>query len=158
MIPQFEAGLYELARLFLLPALVLIVVCLTYAAFALGAFALEAWQRRIGRYASPLMAYQRRVGAASEDLELWIMKSLEAPRVVSRSAPLLGLIATMAPMGPALLALSRNDARAIGDNLVLAFSGVILALVAASVAHLVLTIRRRWLLEELRAFERGDVA
>lgn len=156
MSSQFETGLYDLARLFLVPALLLILASLAYAAFALGAFALEAWQRRTGAYRSRLAAHQKRTGATSEDLELWILRELEAPRIVSRSAPLLGLIATMIPMGPALLALSRNDARAIGDNLVLAFSGVILALVAASAAHLVLTVRRRWLLLELRAFERGE--
>jgi biopolymer transport protein ExbB/TolQ len=35
-----------------------------------------------------------------------------------------------------------------------AFSSVILALVAASLTYLVLTVRRRWLLQELRMFER----
>ena len=37
--------------------------------------------------------------------------------------------------------------------MVVAFSSVILALVAASLTYLVLTVRRRWLLQELRMFE-----
>jgi biopolymer transport protein ExbB/TolQ len=61
----------------------------------------------------------------------------------------------MIPMGPALLALGEGDGGAIGKNLVVAFSGVVLALIAASITHFVLTIRRRWLLEDLRALERG---
>lgn len=61
----------------------------------------------------------------------------------------------MIPMGPALLALSRGDAASVGENLVVALSAVILALVAASVTFLVLTVRRRWLLDELRALERA---
>jgi len=95
---------------------------------------------------------------SSDDLELAIMKRLEWLRIVSRTAPMLGLVATMIPMGPALLALSRGDAGSVGENLVVAFSAVILALVAASITFFILTIRRRWLLEELRAAERSREA
>jgi biopolymer transport protein ExbB/TolQ len=83
------------------------------------------------------------------------MKRLEWLRIVSRTAPMLGLVATMIPMGPALLGLSRGDAKSVGENLAVAFSAVILALVAASITFFVLTIRRRWLLEELRTVERA---
>ncbi len=61
-------------------------------------------------------------------------------------------------MGPALLALTRNDAQGTGENLVVAFSAVILALVAASITFFILTVRRRWLLQELRAVERAREA
>jgi hypothetical protein len=150
-----EAALFEVARLFLLPVLLLILLALGYALAALGGFAVEAWQRRTGRYRSPLLAHQRRTGCGSDDLELWIMRRLEWLRITARSAPMLGLVATMIPMGPALLALTRNDAAGVGENLVVAFSAVILALVSASIAFVVLTIRRRWLLQELRAAERA---
>lgn len=149
-----ESALYELTRIFLIPVLLLILVALVYALFVLGGFAMEAWQRRTGRYRSALAAYQRVHGGTSDDLELWIMQRLEWLRVTSRSAPMLGLVATMIPMGPALLALTESDAKGIGDNLVVAFSAVILALVASSIAFFVLTVRRRWLLQELRAIER----
>jgi biopolymer transport protein ExbB/TolQ len=152
---SLESSLYELSHLFLAPVLALILASLAYAFFALGAFAWEAWQRQRGRYRSRLAAHQASTGAVSDDLELWILKRLEALRIVSRTAPMLGLVATMIPMGPALLALTQSDAQAVGENLVVAFSAVILALIAASIAFLVLTVRRRWLLEELRGIERG---
>lgn len=150
-----ETSLYELTRLFLLPVLLLILAALAYAFVALGGFAMEAWQRRRGRYRSRLAAWQALHGGNSDDLELWIMQRLEWLRITSRSAPMLGLVATMIPMGPALLALTRNDAQGIGENLVVAFSAVILALVAASITFFILTARRRWLLQELRAVERA---
>lgn len=81
------------------------------------------------------------------------MRRLEWLRITSRSAPMLGLVATMIPMGPALLALTRSDAQGVGDNLVVAFSAVILALISASITFFILTIRRRWLLQELRDIE-----
>ncbi|MCG6539735.1 MotA/TolQ/ExbB proton channel family protein [Pseudomonas sp. KSR10] len=149
-----ETSLYELTRIFLVPVLLLILAALVYAFLALGSFAMEAWQRRSGRYRSALAAHQRSCGGTSDDLELWIMQRLEWLRVISRSTPMLGLVATMIPMGPALLALTESDAKGIGENLVVAFSAVILALVASSIAFFVLTVRRRWLLQELRAIER----
>lgn len=150
-----ETLLYDVSHLFLVPVLLLILLSLVYAFVVLGAFAMEAWQRGRGRHRSALAAWQARSGADSEDMELWIMKRLEGLRIVSRTAPMLGLVATMIPMGPALLALTRSDAATVGENLVVAFSAVILALVAASVSFLVLTVRRRWLLQELREVERN---
>lgn len=150
----FEFGLFEIAKLFLAPVLVLIVLALAYAFVVLGAFATEAWQRWRGTYRSRLAVYQAEHSFGSDDLELWILKRLEWLRIVSRTAPMLGLVATMIPMGPALLALAGNDAKGIGENLVVAFSAVILALVSASITFFVLTVRRRWLLQELRDIER----
>lgn len=150
-----ETSLYDLAHLFLLPVLLLILAALAYAFVSLGAFLLEVLQRWRGSYRSRLAAHHARVGGSSDDLELWILKRLEWLRITSRTAPMLGLVATMIPMGPALLALTRNDAQGVGENLVVAFSAVILALIAASITFLILTVRRRWALQELRDIERA---
>lgn len=155
---SLETWLYGLSHLFLVPVMVLILLALLYACVALGGFLLEMLQRRHGTYRSALAAWQAAHGGDSADMELWIMKRLEWLRIVSRSAPMLGLVATMIPMGPALLALTRSDAQGVGENMVVAFSAVILALIAASLTFLMLTVRRRWLLTELRAIERVEQA
>ncbi len=142
--PALESTLYDASRLFLMPVMVLILLALVFAIVSLGRFAFEGAARAAGRAGRPLAAYRARTGCANDDLELLIMRRL---------APMLGLVATMIPMGPALLALGSNDGAAVGKNLVVAFSSVILALVAASISFFVYTIRRRWLLEELRAIE-----
>lgn len=152
----FESALYELAHLFLIPVLVLILAALAYAFVCLGGFLVEAWQRRSPGYHSVLAAHHTATDASPAELELWIMRRLEWLRITARSTPMLGLVATMIPMGPALLALTRNDAAGVGENLVVAFSSVILALVSASIAFLVLTVRRRWLLQELVAIEQAQ--
>ncbi|WP_258868260.1 MotA/TolQ/ExbB proton channel family protein [Alkalilimnicola ehrlichii] len=115
---------------------------------------LESFARARGKHRSELAAYYRRHGGSSDDLELWILRRLEALRITTRSAPMLGLVATMIPMGPALLALSTNQTDGVGENLVIAFAAVILALLSASIAFAVLIVRRRWLLTELRQIER----
>ena len=43
-----EITMYELGRLFLMPVLILILLLFAYAFYALGAFAVAAWQRRRG--------------------------------------------------------------------------------------------------------------
>lgn len=149
-----EKTLYDLSHVFLVPVLLLILAALAYAFIALGGFLWDALKRRRGRYSSELLDWHAQHGGGTDDAELWILKKLELLRIVSRTAPMLGLVATMIPMGPALLALTRSDAQSVGENMVVAFSSVILALVSASLTFLVMTVRRRWLLEELRQLER----
>ncbi|WP_341644418.1 MotA/TolQ/ExbB proton channel family protein [Thauera sp. SDU_THAU2] len=154
-----ETLLYDVSRLFLAPVMLLIGIALAYALVMLGAFAVEAWQRNSNTHPKALFIHARQgttgqTPMASDDLELWIMKRLEWLRIVSRTAPMLGLIATMIPMGPALLALGSGNAAEVGRNMVAAFSAVILALLAASICFFILGIRRRWLLQDLRELER----
>ncbi|WP_353149666.1 MotA/TolQ/ExbB proton channel family protein [Pollutimonas bauzanensis] len=166
---EIETLLYAVSRIFLAPVMLLIAAALAYALVVLGMFAVEAWQRRRGVYRSMLFTVAQQMPQSksgrsynlvimpSDDLELWIMKQLEWLRIVSRTAPMLGLIATMIPMGPALLALGENDGAAVGKNMVAAFSSVILALLAASICFFILTVRRRWLLLDLRRLERQNL-
>ncbi|MFC7049990.1 MotA/TolQ/ExbB proton channel family protein [Emcibacter nanhaiensis] len=151
---SIDAFLYNISSVFLIPSLTLILLALVYALYALGSLISEALLRRKGAFRSGLSGYAREAGINSDDLELWIMKRLELLRLTSRVSPLLGLVATLIPMGPALLALTENDASTVGENMVVAFAGVTLALIAASLTFAVLNIRRRWLLEELRLIER----
>jgi len=157
---SIENLLYDVSRLFLAPVMLLIAAALAYALAMLGASTIEAWQRRRGIHPRELLVHAQSNGSemAGDDLELWILQRLEWLRIVSRTAPMLGLIATMIPMGPALLALGGGNAAEVGRNMVAAFSAVILALLAASICFFILTIRRRWLLQDLRELERGRQA
>lgn len=149
-----ELSMYQISQLFLIPTLVLIAALFLYAFWVLGEFALLAFYRRRGKGRLLVSHFCRESTLSADALDVIAHKQLENPRIASRVTPMLGLVATMIPMGPALLALTESDAKGIGDNLVVAFSAVILALVASSIAFFVLTVRRRWLLQELRAIER----
>ncbi len=155
---SFEHWLYQLSHLFFIPVMFLILLALVYSFMALGALLAEAWQKKRNKYQSVLLAHYKKNGGKPDDLELWIMRRLEWLRITSRNTPMLGLIATMIPMGPALLALTRQDTQGVGENMVVAFSAVIIALIGSSLSYLVLTIRRRWLLEELRQVEQAQEA
>lgn len=145
-----EIVLYEIARLFMAPVLIVLLCMFTYAFFALGVF---AWDTvRPGARQGALASYLRQnPGATLADIELQILRILEPLRLTSRTAPMLGLVATMIPMGPALVAVTSGNARGVSQNLVVAFSAVIIALLSASITFVVLSVRRRWLLTEFEA-------
>ena len=60
-----------------------------------------------------------------------------------------GLVATMIPMRPALKSLADGNLASVSHNLTVAFSAVILALVAASITFYIVSVQRRWLAEEM---------
>jgi biopolymer transport protein ExbB/TolQ len=152
---EFESVLYDLTRFFLFPVMSLILISLAYSLLALGSFIMEFWQRKRKTYASELASFSHTlIEFNSDDLELWILKRLEKLRIVTRTSPMLGLVATMISIGPALLALGEGQVSEVSSNMVVAFSAVILSLVAASITFAILTIKRRFLLEELRDLER----
>jgi biopolymer transport protein ExbB/TolQ len=166
-----EEAMYQLSDLFLAPVLILLVVLFAYSLFALGAFAVESLQRRSHRSAFraalrdgadtlpqeaekayPLMALlSKRPEASRDELDVTAFELLEGVRTVSRIAPMLGLIATMVPMGPALKALANGNVQGISENLVIAFSAVIFGLVIASITFWIASVRKRWLASELVA-------
>lgn len=152
-----ETFLYETSKFFLTPVLVILCGMFIYALFALGALLIDMVVRRVaGKARMPLVQYQQRNPLANaEAVELQLLKLLEPLRIVSRVAPMLGLVATMIPMGPALVSVASGNAQGIAQNLVVAFSAVIVALMAAAITYLVLSVRRRWLLAELNDLING---
>lgn len=144
-----ETLMYDVAQLFLLPTLALIALTFAYAFWALGEFISLVWQRRRGGGRPLLAAWHARPELDDDTLDLLAHTLLERPRLASRVAPMLGLVATMIPMGPALKSLSDGQLGQVSQSLMVAFSAVILALIAASITYGVAQVRRRWLAEEL---------
>ncbi|WP_310449630.1 MotA/TolQ/ExbB proton channel family protein [Sulfuritalea sp.] len=149
-----ELVMYQIGQLFLLPVLLLVAAMFAYALYALGGFVVQMLQRRRrtpGQFGGlPLLAYvQARPAATLDELDLHAHKLLEPARLASRIAPMLGLVGTMIPMGPALKSLSDGNLAQVSGNLTVAFSVVILALIAASITYWISNVRRRWLAEEL---------
>lgn len=148
-----ETTMYQMGQIFLFPTLALIALLFLYSCYSLGAFTVQAWQRRSG-HGRPLVAWwQSNSRAGADELDVRAHKLLEAARIATRIAPMMGLVATMIPMGPAMKSLSDGNLAAVSENLMVAFSAVILALISASATFLVVNIRRRWLAEEILEIE-----
>jgi biopolymer transport protein ExbB/TolQ len=148
-----ELSMYQLSQLFLFPTLLLIAALFLYAFWVLGEFALLAFYRRRGKGRLLVSHFCRESTLSADALDVIAHKQLENPRIASRVTPMLGLVATMIPMGPALKSLSDGNLAQVSENLTIAFSAVILALIAASITYWVVNVRRRWLAEELLEIE-----
>ena len=64
--------------------------------------------------------------------------------LLARLAPMLGLLGTLIPLGPGIIALGQGDTYTLSTSLLTAFDTAIAGLVAAALAIVVSAIRRRW--------------
>ena len=129
----FENVLYDITRVFLAPVLVILSAMFVYALYSLGVFLVELF--RPASRGMALTNYRlQHEDATISHLELRLLQLLEPLRLISRTAPMLGLVATMIPMGPALVAVASGNSRGVAENLVVAFSAVIIALLSAAIS------------------------
>ncbi|KZC15600.1 biopolymer transporter ExbD [Rhodanobacter sp. FW510-R12] len=162
MSQMLELLMYQVGQIFLPLTLLVIVLLFAYSLYALGSFAVMRWQRRRPAAAVPGFALlewaAKHPHASEDDREVAAHRLLEMLRITTRTTPMLGLVATMIPMGPALKALSGGDLASVSDNLAIAFSAVILALITAAITFWIVSVRRRWLAEELVWLQTNPIA
>ncbi|MEA3255176.1 MAG: MotA/TolQ/ExbB proton channel family protein [Candidatus Altiarchaeota archaeon] len=83
-----------------------------------------------------------------QEYETGIMKKLEKTRLLIRIGPVLGLMGTLIPLGPALLGLGTGKIEQLANNLVIAFTSTVVGLLIGSVSMVVTAIRQRWHIED----------
>lgn len=160
-----ETLMAKVSTLLMTPVLLVIVLLLAYALFAVGRFMSQYMVRKKNalhytRQINDLQGqwlrgypihnyYVANPNASEDELEIVALKQLENLRVVTRIAPMLGLIATMIPMGPALQALADGNIQSISENLIIAFAAVIWGLVISSITFWPASVKKRWCANEL---------
>lgn len=85
-----------------------------------------------------------RILKAIADAELEASRALEMTRLLIRMGPILGLMTTLIPISPALVALARGDVNVLADKLVVAFSTTVVGLLIGALGYLVTTVRDRY--------------
>ncbi|MEM3928060.1 MAG: MotA/TolQ/ExbB proton channel family protein [Archaeoglobaceae archaeon] len=88
-----------------------------------------------------------------EEFELKVAKELEIPRILTRIGPMLGLMGTLIPLGPAMIALSQGNIHELATNLITAFATTVLGLIVGGIGYTVFMVRKRWYLEDLSDME-----
>lgn len=64
--------------------------------------------------------------------------------LVARIAPMFGLMGTLIPLGPGLIALGQGDTRTLSSSLLIAFDTTVAGLISAAVSYIISSIRNRW--------------
>lgn len=64
--------------------------------------------------------------------------------VIARVAPMLGLLGTLIPLGPGIIALGRGDTLTLSLSLQVAFDTTIAGLLCAAVAYIISVVRSMW--------------
>ena len=78
---------------------------------------------------------------------------LERADLLARIPPMLGLMATIIPLGPGLAALGQGDPAQLASAVTVAFDATVLGLVAGIGGLVIGKLRRRWYEEALEAME-----
>ncbi|PAJ74069.1 hypothetical protein CJF42_12620 [Pseudoalteromonas sp. NBT06-2] len=160
-----ETLMANVSEILMAPVLVAILILFIYAIYTLGRF-LSQYLIRKKNYINyfknienkknklftgfPIHNYFVKNPTASEDeIEVYALKKLETLRIVTRIAPMLGLIATMIPMGPALKSLADGNIQGISENLIIAFAAVIWGLVISTITFWPASVKKRWFAQEI---------
>ena len=64
--------------------------------------------------------------------------------VIARIAPMFGLMGTLIPLGPGLIALGHGDTKTLSESLLIAFDTTVAGLISSAVAFVISAIRKNW--------------
>ena len=87
------------------------------------------------------------------DYEIIADKELAISKTLSKMGPMLGLMGTLIPMGPALVGLSSGDIASMAYNMQVAFATTVVGLFAAAVGFITQQVKQRWYLQDLTNLE-----
>ena len=144
----FLAWLHDAVTWLLLPALATLVLACAIAAIEAG---LAVGERLWGL---------RRLVATGDVLRVQTLARhrLERADLLARIPPMLGLMATIIPLGPGLAALGQGNPAQLASAVTVAFDATVLGLVAGIGGLVVGKLRRRWYEEALEVMEGQAVA
>ena len=64
--------------------------------------------------------------------------------IVARTAPMFGLMGTLIPLGPGLIALGQGDSKTLSDSLLIAFDTTVAGLISGAISYVISGIRKSW--------------
>ncbi|CAD6494768.1 MAG: hypothetical protein LAKADJCE_00932 [Candidatus Argoarchaeum ethanivorans] len=164
--------MYLVSSSLLYPVVIGLLALFVYSLFALGDFLSEYTRQqktqikkdrldesKLNYFGSDFLTRARHVADVNElqwligECEMQMAHKLEHTRLLSTIGPILGLMGTLIPLGPALIGLAKGDVTQLADNLVIAFATTVLGLFAGGTGYLLTIVRKRWYAQELNDIE-----
>lgn len=112
---------------------------------------------------SAVMAYAKKIIAEKgndarielllSEYEMEADKDVSTSKVLTKMGPILGLMGTLIPMGPALVGLAQGDIASMAYNMQVAFATTVVGLVVSAIGFVTQQSRERWAVRNLTMLE-----
>ncbi|MBO4741354.1 MAG: MotA/TolQ/ExbB proton channel family protein [Bacteroidales bacterium] len=87
------------------------------------------------------------------NFEIAADKDLAISKTLTKMGPMLGLMGTLIPMGPALVGLASGDIASMAYNMQVAFATTVVGLFSSAIGFATLQIKQRWYVQDLNNIE-----
>ena len=124
---------------------------------------IDDFESKLPESKSLVVTYMRKILEAKDypavvqrllaNFEIEADKDLATSKTLTKLGPILGLMGTLIPMGPALVGLSTGDIGSMAYNMQVAFATTVIGLVAGAVGFLTQQVKQRWYLQDMTILE-----
>lgn len=135
---------HQIVPLLLWPTIAALFVAVAVACLDIGLTVGERWALARQTVPTDVAAIERRAH-----------RRIERADILTRTAPMLGLMATLISLGPGLTALSSGELGLLAEAMHTAFDSTVLGIAAGLVGFVIGRLRRRWYDEALNRWERA---
>lgn len=107
-------------------------------------------------YAKKIIANREnhaRIDLLLSEYEIEADKDLSTSKVLTKMGPILGLMGTLIPMGPALVGLATGDIASMAYNMQVAFATTVVGLVVSAIGFLTQQVKERWAVKNITMLE-----
>lgn len=87
------------------------------------------------------------------DYEIVADKELAQSKLLVKIGPMLGLMGTLIPMGPALVGLATGDVASMASNMQVAFATTVVGIIIGAIGFITLQIKQRWVASDMNILE-----
>ncbi|TKG90397.1 MotA/TolQ/ExbB proton channel family protein [Puteibacter caeruleilacunae] len=87
------------------------------------------------------------------DYEIIADRDLGKSKTLTKLGPMLGLMGTLIPMGPALVGLATGDVSSMASNMQVAFATTVIGIFIGAVGFITLQIKQRWYADDMNTLE-----
>ena len=87
------------------------------------------------------------------DYEIMSAKELDRSKLLVKIGPMLGLMGTLIPMGPALVGLATGDVASMANNMQVAFSTTVVGIIIGAIGFITLQIKQRWVADDMNILQ-----
>lgn len=110
----------------------------------------------VGAYAARILdaaGNAPRVDLLLSEYEIEAAGNIAASKVLTKMGPILGLMGTLIPMGPALVGLASGDIASMAYNMQVAFATTVVGLVVSAIGFVTQQVKERWAARDIAVLE-----